>query len=187
MTTLKDALDDIPQFLRRPADPTASSPLMAAPEACVRRAPHLPHGSPIHQGRAPVVPPFAEAPARVPLAQPIGAEAQAAPERSVNVIALAPRSDGAEAAPVIPEPITMRAEIEAAAGDWPQGEEDHSDVAFQVTLPRSVIRQIRLCAASEGTTHRAIVLRAFRAAGLDVPEGADVDRRAMAARRRQQA
>lgn len=173
MTTLQDALDDIPQFLRRPADPAASSPLIAVSGARVRRAPHLPHGSPIHQGRAPVIPPFAEA--------------QAAPERSVNVIALAPRSDGAEAVSVIPEPITMRAEIEAAAGDWPQGEEDHSDVAFQVTLPRSVIRQIRLCAASEGTTHRAIVLRAFRAAGLDVPEGADVDRRAIAARRRQQA
>lgn len=62
-----------------------------------------------------------------------------------------------------------------------------NDVAFQVTLPRSVIRQIRVIAAAEGTTHRAIVLRALREAGVDVPAGADVDRRAAAAKRRQQA
>ncbi len=61
------------------------------------------------------------------------------------------------------------------------------DAAFQVTLPRSVIRQIRLFAAEQGTTHRAVVLRALRAAGLNIPEGADVDRRAMAAKRRHQA
>jgi len=61
------------------------------------------------------------------------------------------------------------------------------DIAFQVTLPRSVIRQIRLLAAEEETTHRAVILRVLRAAGLAVPEGADVDRRANPARRRQQA
>jgi hypothetical protein len=61
------------------------------------------------------------------------------------------------------------------------------DAAFQVTLPRGVIRQIRVLAAEEGTTHRAIILRSLRQAGLAVPEGADVDRRTAAARRRQQA
>lgn len=61
------------------------------------------------------------------------------------------------------------------------------DAAFQVTLPRGVIRQIRLLAAEEGTTHRAIILRYLREAGLAVPEGADIDRRTAAARRRQQA
>lgn len=61
------------------------------------------------------------------------------------------------------------------------------DIAFQVTLPRSVIRQIRLLAAEEETTHRAVILRVLRAAGLAVPDGADVDRRANPARRRQQA
>ncbi len=61
------------------------------------------------------------------------------------------------------------------------------DAAFQVTLPRSVIRQIRILAAQEGTTQRAIVLKALRLAGLAVPEGADIDRRILAGRRRQQA
>ncbi|MCH8999154.1 MAG: hypothetical protein IID48_12970 [Proteobacteria bacterium] len=61
------------------------------------------------------------------------------------------------------------------------------DVAFQVTLPRSVVRQIRVLAAKKDTTQRAIVLRALRLAGLWVPEGTDVDRRGRTAKRRQQA
>ncbi len=61
------------------------------------------------------------------------------------------------------------------------------DVAFQVTLPRSVVRQIRVLAAKKNTTQRAIVLRALRLAGLWVPEGTDVDRRGRTAKRRQQA
>ncbi len=61
------------------------------------------------------------------------------------------------------------------------------DVAFQVTLPRSVVRQIRVLAAKKDTTQRAIVLRALRLAGLWVPEGTDVDRRGRTAQRRQQA
>ncbi len=62
--------------------------------------------------------------------------------------------------------------------------DDDTDAPFQVTLPRGVIRQIRLRAAEGGTTHRAIVLRALREAGLAVPEGADVDRRVLAAKQR---
>ncbi len=61
------------------------------------------------------------------------------------------------------------------------------DVAFQVTLPRSVARQIRVLAAKKDTTQRAIVLRALRLAGLWVPEGTDIDRRGRTAKRRQQA
>ena len=61
------------------------------------------------------------------------------------------------------------------------------DVAFQVTLPRSVVRQIRVLAAKKDTTQRAIMLRALRLAGLWVPEGTDVDRRGRTAKRRQQA
>ena len=64
---------------------------------------------------------------------------------------------------------------------------DDTDAPFQVTLPRGVIRQIRLRAAEGGTTHRAIVLRALRGAGLAVPEGADVDRRVLAAKQRRRA
>jgi hypothetical protein len=69
--------------------------------------------------------------------------------------------------------------------DDPQ--DDAGDAAFQVTLPRSVIRQIRILAAQEGTTQRAIILKALRLAGLSVPEGADIDRRILAGKRRQQA
>jgi hypothetical protein len=77
----------------------------------------------------------------------------------------------------------LHAAFEAEPGD--SGDDD--DAAFQVTLPRSVIRQIRLFAAEQGTTHRAVVLRALRSAGLNIPEGADVDRRVVAAKRRHQA
>ncbi len=75
-----------------------------------------------------------------------------------------------------------------AARDGREEERDkEGDAPFQVTLPRSVIRQIRILAAQEGTTQRAIVLKALRLAGLTVPEGADIDRRILAGRRRQQA
>ncbi len=60
---------------------------------------------------------------------------------------------------------------------------DSDDVAFQVTLPRGVARQIRMLAAERDTTQRAVVLRALRLAGLAVPEGSDIDRRGRAAKR----
>ncbi len=74
-----------------------------------------------------------------------------------------------------------------AASDDAGAEAGAEDVAFQVTLPRSVVRQIRVLAAKKDTTQRAIVLRALRLAGLWVPEGTDVDRRGRTAKRRQQA
>ena len=73
------------------------------------------------------------------------------------------------------------------ATDEPVVPRDDTDAPFQVTLPRGVIRQIRLRAAEGGTTNRAIVLRALRGAGLAVPEGADVDRRVLAAKQRRRA
>ena len=60
---------------------------------------------------------------------------------------------------------------------------DGDDAAFQVTLPRGVVRQIRMLAAEQDTTQRAVVLRALRLAGLSVPEGSDIDRRGRAAKR----
>ena len=88
-----------------------------------------------------------------------------------------------------------RVEIEQAFSHAPakahmpaaEGPGEDTDAPFQVTLPRGVIRQIRLRAAEVGTTHRAIVLRALREAGLAVPEGADVDRRVLAAKQRRRA
>ncbi len=55
---------------------------------------------------------------------------------------------------------------------------DSEDVAFELTLPRGVVRQLRVMAAEKDTTQRAVVLRALRLAGLSVPEGSDIDRRA---------
>ena len=85
-------------------------------------------------------------------------------------------------------PAGQRARIELAFdSETAPGDAGAEDVAFQVTLPRSVVRQIRVLAAKKDTTQRAIVLRALRLAGLWVPEGTDVDRRGRTAKRRQQA
>ena len=82
--------------------------------------------------------------------------------------------------------IELAFDSEAAPGDaGAEAGAEAEDVAFQVTLPRSVVRQIRVLAAKKDTTQRAIVLRALRLAGLWVPEGTDVDRRGRTAKRRQ--
>lgn len=52
-----------------------------------------------------------------------------------------------------------------------------ADAPFQVTLPRDLIRQIRIRAAEEETTHRAIILRALKLYGFAVADGEDVDKR----------
>ncbi len=62
---------------------------------------------------------------------------------------------------------------EAAPGGSPT-----EDMTLQVTLPRSVVRQICLLAAEKDTTQRAIVLRALRLAGFWIPDGAEADRHA---------
>jgi hypothetical protein len=57
------------------------------------------------------------------------------------------------------------------------------DVAFQVTLPRAVVRQIRRLAAEQDSSQRDVVLRALGLAGLSLPEDGDIDRRGRAAKR----
>ncbi len=64
---------------------------------------------------------------------------------------------------------------EGAAGAAAGGP-DSEDVAFQVSLPRGVVRQLHILAAEKDTTQRAVVLRALRLAGLSVPEISDIDR-----------
>jgi hypothetical protein len=115
-------------------------------------------------------------PAPGPACDPLPANGQTAP-------AAVPRPEAARDGPAFFR--AARERIEQAFDSACEVSEE-GDVAFQVTLPRSVIRQIRLIAAEQGTTHRAIVLRSLRLAGLTVPKGADVDRRRATARRRGQ-
>ncbi len=148
-----------------------------------------------------------KSPARVP--GPAGEERAAEPIRAIAAPAdsAAPTSAAQMPAPRIVELAARQAEevqVETVqAGEGPAGRRARielafdneaasddagaEDVAFQVTLPRSVVRQIRVLAAKKDTTQRAIVLRALRLAGLWVPEGTDVDRRGRTAKRRQQA
>jgi len=74
---------------------------------------------------------------------------------------------------------------EGAAGGAAGG--DSEDVAFELNLPRGVVRQLRIMAAEKDTTQRAVVLRALRLAGLSVPESSDVDHREPSAERQIQA
>ena len=124
-------------------------------------------------------------------AQDSGAQDSGAQTVAPRVVALAARQ--AEAVPVEAvqagkDPAGQRVRIELAFDNQAAPEDAGAeDVAFQVTLPRSVVRQIRVLAAKKDTTQRAIVLRALRLAGLWVPEGTDVDRRGRTAKRRQRA
>ena len=110
----------------------------------------------------------------------------AAPATAPRIVELAvPQAETVQAETVQAE---QRARIELAFdNETASNDAGAEDVAFQVTLPRSVVRQIRVLAAKKDTTQRAIVLRALRLAGLWVPEGTDVDRRGRTAKRRQQA
>lgn len=175
-------LRGIPKFLRRPEEPVPEDPIFMTPQDMV-----VPPPADIPAA----VQASADAPARRPGSlvppQPVRAE----PETPAVVSLLSRR-----AVPTVPRPDPSPGEflVEArsgiadlfAAGARDTADEE-DDAAFQVTLPRSVIRQIRILAAQEGTTQRAIVLRALRLAGLAVPEGADIDRRILAGRRRQRA
>lgn len=118
--------------------------------------------------RAPARPPSRPAPrpAPPPVSRP---KASAAQDSDPRVIDLAARQ------------AAVRQPSEAASGGSPI-----EDMAFQVTLPRSVVHEIRRLAAEKDTTQRAIVLQALRLAGLSVPDGAEADRHARAAKRREQ-
>ncbi len=152
-----------------------------------------PEARPVTSPMVPAAVPAGRTPARLPWMARRAAQAAKAPTakapadaegHSAVVDLTAHRGAAAHADP---SPNQLAAGPRAAfVADHNEAAEDE-DVAFQITLPRSVIRQIRMLAAEEGTTHRAIVLRALRTTGLDIPEGADVDRRAIAAKRRHQA
>lgn len=174
-----EAAPAMPKVIRAPlaavAPVAAPAPRVATPTPAYVSAP-LPSAYP--------PPRRAALPWLAPKAVPAGRE---------GVVELTAHRSAAEAAPRRAQQ-DMRAALAADlttfgedSGDDISDDTGDDDIAFQVTLPRSVIRQIRLLAAEEETTHRAVILRVLRAAGLAVPEGADVDRRANPARRRQQA
>ncbi|MFQ5776007.1 MAG: hypothetical protein ACE5GS_15910 [Kiloniellaceae bacterium] len=193
-----DFLNSIPKFLRRPQEPWPERPMfMTGPRP--ESTPPAPAGPETGRGPAPAMPKPGRAPAAAdtrPTARKPGALPWLARKRPAVEV-------GPASPPDAPAPSHGRGVVDLAShrADGPPGgalprevgaaaepePDDGDDAAFQVTLPRGVIRQIRLRAAEEGTTHRAIVLRALRGAGLSVPEGADVDRRAVAAKRRQPA
>ena len=176
-------LRSIPPFLRRRE--------AQRPEA-QRRPEKSPARLPGPAGEERTAEPISAIAAPADSAAPTPAPQTAAP----RIVELAARQ--AELAPVETAPVETvqagedpaghRARI-ALAFDSEAASDDAGaeDVAFQVTLPRSVVRQIRVLAAKKDTTQRAIVLRALRLAGLWVPEGTDVDRRGRTAKRRQQA
>lgn len=58
------------------------------------------------------------------------------------------------------------------------------DDRLSVMLPAAVVRAVKLRALDEGLTVRAVVLRALRADGIEVPADEIVDRRVEANRRR---
>jgi|GEM_PF-3509850 len=159
-------LRGVPKFLRRAAEPASEDPIFMTSRD--REAPP---------------------PADIPNA--LQAPANAPDRRPGSLLSPQP----VRAAPRSPQPVPAgdffveaRGSIQDLFATTVQGRVDEEDdAAFQVTLPRGVIRQIRILAAQEGTTQRAIVLKALRLAGLAVPEGADIDRRILAGRRRQQA
>ena len=187
-------LRTIPKFLRRPQEPVPEEPIFMAP-----RGPATPPPASIPTA----IQASAEAPVRrpgslaTPRPAPVRAEVRGSKvERPVvggpEVVSLPSRRAAPTAIrPALPSGdffANTRGDIENLfATDVQDIPAQEDDAAFQVTLPRSVIRQIRILAAQEGTTQRAIVLKALRLAGLTVPKGADIDRRILAGKRRQQA
>ena len=182
--------ENIPHFLRRPKEAAPAALRFRARTGAEARAPRpaLPHADrAIHGGVAPVRPDFLAASSDDRPAAPAASET-AAPAAAETAARVTPKAKGAVPQEGVVDLTAHRDAAKATARNGAsEGLEADEDLAFQVTLPRSVIRQIRLLAAQEGTTHRAIVLRALRSAGVSIPAGADVDRRGAAARRRQQA
>ncbi len=193
-------LRTIPPFLRRYQEPPPRKLPVRPRDLPAARSPSEPRLQPR--------PTAAPAPAATPSATPVATAAPAAPTAPATPTAPA-ASDAAKvvemAQPLAAEgPAAQRARIALAfenesldsgpaqgtAQSMVQGTiqgtiqgTDAEDAAFQVTLPRGVVRQIRMLAAEQDTTQRAVVLRALRLAGLSVPDGSDVDRRGRAAKR----
>ena len=176
-------LRSIPPFLRRRE---AQRPEAQRPEKSLARLPGPAAEERVSEPIKPVITPAA------PAAQDSGA--QTAAPRLVELAARQAEEVQVETVQAGADPAGQRAHIELAFDNETASDDtgaeagaEAEDVAFQVTLPRSVVRQIRVLAAKKDTTQRAIVLRALRLAGLWVPEGTDVDRRGRTAKRRQQA
>jgi hypothetical protein len=167
-------LRSIPPFLRRYQEPPP------------RKLPIRPRDLPATRSQA------KSRPAPIATLMPTATAAPAAPKPAVPEVVemaqpLAPETGAAES------PVAQHARIALAFENESLDPSttgkalgtDGEDVAFQVTLPRGVVRQIRMLAAEQGTTQRAVVLRALRLAGLSVPDGCDIDRRGRAAKQRQ--
>ncbi len=148
-------LRSIPPFLRRYQDPPP------------RKLPIRPRALPA--ARDQTEPQSRPAPIATPAAAPaVVPAAPAAPAAQRARIALAfENQDMAQDLAQGPAQGTAQGPAQDTAGD---------DVAFQVTLPLGVVRQIRTLAAEQDSSQRAVVLRALRLAGLSVPEGSDSDR-----------
>ena len=154
-------LRGIPPFLRRCQEPPP------------RKLPTRPRDLPTARSQAaesrsrPAAAPTAAAP--TPAASKPAASAPAVPK----MIEIAPQPSAAEG------PVVQRTRLALAFENQDMAEgQDGEDITFQVSLPRGVARQICTLAVERDTTQRAVVLRALRLAGLSVPEGSDIDRRA---------
>ncbi len=114
--------------------------------------------------------------------RPASARAPARPERKPAPPPAPPVSQPRASAPQNsgPQVIDLAARQAAArqASEAAPGRSPTEDMTLQVSLPRSVVRQICLLAAEKDTTQRAIVLRALRLAGFWIPDGAEADRHA---------
>lgn len=170
-------LNGVPKFLRREAQP--DRPRTAAAKPANGSTP------PVAPKAAEVDTPAIQHPKPTPEAPPkLAAEAQPAPMRPRPPKVAAP-----ETTP--PMPLKGRPELVADNGRRVEPEEAvkakrpkaGGDSPFQVTLPRELIRQIRVRAAEEDTTHRAIILRSLKLYGFSIPDGEDIDRRKVVARR----
>ncbi len=114
--------------------------------------------------------------------RPASARAPARPQRKPAPPPTPPVSQPKASAPQNsgPQVIDLAARQAAArqASEAVPGRSPTEDMTLQVSLPRSVVRQICHLAAERDTTQRAIVLRALRLAGFWVPDGAEADRHA---------
>ena len=144
-------LRSIPPFLRRYQEPPPRKLPIRPRDLPAARNQTEPQSRP-----APIATPAA-APAVVP-----AAPAAPAAQRARIALAFENQDMAQDTAPD-----TAQDTAQDTAGD---------DVAFQVTLPIGVVRQIRTLAAEQDSNQRAVVLRALRLAGLSVPEGSESDR-----------
>ena len=164
-------LPSIPPFLRR------------FEESPPRKLPVRPRNLPAARGQ----PARASKPAAAQTT-PAAAAPKPAPSATPKVVDMTPP-------PAAKGPAAQRDRIALAFEnqDLPKGADggaiggDSEDVAFELNLPRGVVRQLRIMAAEKDTTQRAVVLRALRLAGLSVPESSDVDHREPSAERQIQA